>query len=275
MIKHFFKWMGIFIVVLIVLVYLMLYFFQDKLIFQTNSLDSDYKFVFDQPFEEHFIDVKNSASGKVEKVNALWFKPLGDSSKGLILYFHGNRGNLQRWGNYAVDFTIHGYDVLMIDYAGYGKSTGSPSEQELYADGIATYKWAMDKGEYDRLIIYGRSLGSAVASRLASKVQPDLLILETPFDELRGAPPEGLQPLTNLLPIRSVFDNKQHLRGVKSRKIIFHGTNDRVVPLSSALKLRSFLDSQNDFIIIPEGGHRNLRSFQLYKDKIKEILDSL
>ena len=275
MIKHFFKWMGIFIVVLIVLVYLMLYFFQVKLIFQTNSLDSDYKFVFDQPFEEHFIDVKNSASGKVEKVNALWFKPLGDSSKGLILYFHGNRGNLQRWGNYAVDFTIHGYDVLMIDYAGYGKSTGSPSEQELYADGIATYKWAMDKGEYDRLIIYGRSLGSAVASRLASKVQPDLLILETPFDELRGAPPEGLQPLTNLLPIRSVFDNKQHLRGVKSRKIIFHGTNDRVVPLSSALKLRSFLDSQNDFIIIPEGGHRNLRSFQLYKDKIKEILDSL
>ena len=134
---------------------------------------------------------------------------------------------------------------------------------------------AMDKGKYDRLIIYGRSLGSAVASRLASEVQPDLLILETPFDELRGASPEGLQPLTNLLPIRSVFDNKQHLRGVKSRKIIFHGTNDRVVPLSSALRLRSFLGSQNDFIIIPEGGHRNLRSFQLYKDKIKEILDSL
>ena len=275
MIKRIFKWMGIFIVALIVLVYLMLYFFQDKLIFQTISLYSDYKFVFNQPFEEHFIDVKDSASGKVEKVNALWFKPPGDSSKGLILYFHGNRGNLQRWGNYSVDFTIHGYDVLMIDYAGYGKSTGRPSEQELYADGTATYKWAMGKGKYDRLIIYGRSLGSAVASRLASEVQPDLLILETPFDELRGASPEGLQLLTNLLPIRSVFDNKQHLREVTSRKIIFHGTNDRVVPLSSALKLHSFLDSPNDFIIIPEGGHRNLRSFQLYKDKIKEILDSL
>jgi pimeloyl-ACP methyl ester carboxylesterase len=170
---------------------------------------------------------------------------------------------------------MHGYDVLMIDYAGYGKSTGSPSEQALYADGIATYRWALTRGSYRRLVIYGRSLGSAVATRLAREVQPELLILETPFDELRGATPPGLRPLVNFLPLRSVFDNKEHLKGVKGRKIIFHGTNDRVVPLGSALKLRSFLDSENDFIIIPEGGHRNLRSFQLYKDKIKEILDSL
>ena len=93
------------------------YFFQDLLVFQTVSLDPKYAYKFDQPFEEYSIPVPESIAGPAEILNALWFKPSG-TSKGLILYFHGNRGNLQRWGSYAVDLTVHGYDVLMIDYRG-------------------------------------------------------------------------------------------------------------------------------------------------------------
>ncbi len=250
------------------------YFLQDLLIFQTVSLKADYAYTFDQPFEEHFISVPASNAGPAETLNALWFKAPG-TSKGLILYFHGNRGNLQRWGTYAVDLTIHGYDVLMIDYRGYGKSTGKPSEPALYADAHAVHKWALAKSSYPRLIIYGRSLGSAVASRLAMEVQPDLLILETPFDELRGVIGSYWQPLASLLPIRSVFSNKDHLRQVRSHKVIFHGTDDRVVPLSSALRLRPLLDSQHDFVIIPKGGHRNLRSFPEFQLQVAALLDSL
>ncbi len=274
MVKRFLPRIILFLVALAFLAVTVLYFFQDLLIFQTVSLDADHTYTFDQPFKEYFIPVPASNTSPTETLNALWFKSSGPS-KGLILYFHGNRGNLQRWGTYAVDFTVHGYDVLMIDYRGYGKSTGKPSEEALYADALTVHKWAQAMGSYPRLIIYGRSLGSAVASRLAMDVQPDLLILETPFDELSGVIHPFWQPLAKLLPIRSVFSNTNHLPGVRSRKVIFHGTDDHIVPLSSAVRLLPLLDSPNDFVIIPKGGHRNLRSFPEFQVKVAALLDSL
>jgi poly(3-hydroxybutyrate) depolymerase len=87
-----------------------LYMFQEKLIFQPTSLKADYAFKFNQSFEEFTIPTTDG-----EQLNALVFSP-ADSSKGLIFYFHGNAGNLQRWGQYAIDFTKLGYTVLMIDY---------------------------------------------------------------------------------------------------------------------------------------------------------------
>src|SRR6185295_5988752 len=101
--------------------------------------------------------------------------------------------NLQRWGNYAEDMTQLGYEVVMMDYRGYGKSTGSPTEQFLYEDAALLYQWAVAKTGPVRIIIYGRSLGTPIASNLAASVQPEILILETPFDELKGAAPSYLQ----------------------------------------------------------------------------------
>lgn len=251
------------------------YMIQDRFIFQPSKLDRTYHFTFDQPFEEHFILVpKEYQTNDDEKINLLWFKPSG-ISKGLILYFHGNRGNLERWGNYAQDLTIHGYDVMMIDYRGYGKSDGKPTEAGLYIDAELLLNWAQTHAPISKLIIYGRSLGSAVASHLATKVQPDLLILETPFDEIIGVVWDPLQPLLRLLPSRNNFSNKKHLASVPCRKVIIHGSADRIVPLSSALKLKPFLGPQDEFIIIPDGGHRNLSTFVEYKTKIAEVLGTL
>ena len=106
------------------------YLFQEELIFQPKKLERNYTFHFNQPSQEYFIPTKDG-----ETLNALFF-PSPTSSKGFILYFHGNAGNLQRWGEYAVDFTRLGYDILMIDYRGYGKSTGSPDELKLYEDAV-------------------------------------------------------------------------------------------------------------------------------------------
>lgn len=252
------------------------YMLQDLFIFQPTKLDQDYQFAFDQPFEEHFIVVPSAqeSNGKEERINTLWFKSKGPS-KGLILYFHGNRGNLTRWGTYAQDLTIHGYDVLMIDYRGYGKSSGRPTEAGFYVDAELVLGWAQSKIQYTKLIIYGRSLGAAVASMLATKIQPDLLILETPFDEILGVIWDPLQPLARLLPARNVFSNKDHLANVHCRKLIFHGTADRIVPLNSALGLKPFLGPLDEFIIIPEGGHRNLRTFPEYQLKLAEALDAI
>lgn len=240
------------------------YLFQDRLIFQSKKLRDDHEFRFDQPYEEFNITTTDN-----EKINLLWFKP-AQASKGIVLYFHGNASNLQRWGKYAIDITSLGYEVVMMDYRGYGKSSGKPSEDLLHQDALELYKWVTEKANRPVEIIYGRSLGSAVATRLAAEVQPKLLILETPFDEVRNA--RFAKVFFFLAPPRNQFRTKDYLPKVTGKKVIFHGTNDWVVPLSAAEGLKPYLSNADEFIIIQGGGHRNLRDFDRYHAVLKTVL---
>ncbi len=240
--------------------------FQDSLIFQRKGLSGEYTFKFSESFEEYFIKTSDG-----EALNALLFKASGPS-KGFILYFHGNADNLQRWGNYAVDFTSLDYDILMFDYRGYGKSTGTPNENVLYDDAQTVLDWAKEHSNFSRLIIYGRSLGAAVASHLATTAKPDLLFLETPFSELKGAVSFPLKPVLQFFPLHYQFSNKSYLSSVVCKKIIIHGTNDWVVPLSCALELKPLLGVDDEFVIIEGGGHRNLRDFAEFHKVLAENL---
>lgn len=271
MIPHFLRRLLFVLATLFLLAYAGLYLFQDYLIFQSISLERSHRFDLATPYEEYFIAAPNP-DGVNDTLNALWFKP-DTLSKGLVIYFHGNRGNLQRWGRYAKDLTAHGYEVLMIDYRGYGKSTGRPSEEAFYRDARRVYDWCVARGLHGRLIIYGRSLGSAVASHLAGEVNHDLLILETPFDELRGVMRPYLGPLVNLAPLKYTFSNAEHIRTARSRVVIFHGTRDTIVPMSSAERLKPLLATPADFVVVPGGGHRNLSFYPQYQDKLKSLLD--
>lgn len=264
-------WVAAFFLLVHVIASILLFFFQDNVIFQRKALAIEYIFKFERDPrqsdpEEHYI---KTADG--ETLHALLFKTKLNS-KGLILYFHGNADNLQRWGKYAIDFTSLGYDILMMDYRGYGKSTGKPNERDLYKDALTVLRWSQDIVKHDRLIIYGRSLGSAVASNLATAVTPDLLILETPFDELRGAVYEPIKPLLYFFPLHSNFSNKAFLPKVKCKKVIIHGTKDQVVPLASALRLKPLLVEGDQFVIIEGGSHRNLRDFESFHKALAEAL---
>jgi fermentation-respiration switch protein FrsA (DUF1100 family) len=243
------------------------YLFPEKFIFQPKMLAVSHIFQFDQPFEEYFIKTPDG-----ETLNALFFKS-PTPSKGFILYFHGNSGNLQRWGKYAIDFTQLGYDILMVEYRGYGKSTGRPSEVDFYADAQVVLDWAKENIPFSHLIIYGRSLGSGVATHLAIKNSPDLLILETPFNELKGVINTPLQPILFLFPARYHFPNDKNIPLIKCKKVIFHGTLDWVVPLSSALKLKPLLSENDRFFIIQGGGHRNLNTFKEFRKGLAEVLN--
>ncbi len=241
----------------------LVYIFQEKLIFQSVKLSENHQFNFSVPFDEHLIKTTDN-----EYINALHFKTENTNPLGIILYFHGNADNLQRWGEYAVDFTSLGFDVLMIDYRGYGKSTGIPSEEMLYNDAEFIWDWAKGKFDYPKWIVYGRSLGAAIATHLAAKSNPDLLVLETPFDDLNGATAANLIPFK----LKYKFSTFDHLHKVQCKKFIIHGSRDWIVPLSSAIRLRPLLNSEDQMIIIPEGSHRNLRKFELFHEKIKELL---
>ncbi|MCK6616793.1 MAG: alpha/beta hydrolase [Cyclobacteriaceae bacterium] len=260
------KWPAILGLVLTMLSVLLIFFFQDALIFQAEKLEPSFGFSFTVPFEEIYIETDDG-----ETLNALLFSP-SDSSKGLIIYFHGNSGNLKRWGEIASALTRYNYHVLVFDYRGYGKSTGKSTEQGLYADANAVWLWAQQNLKPNKIILFGRSLGSAVASHLASKTTPDLLILETPFNNLQGAVNPVFRPLTRIFPLRYTFPTIDRLGQATCRKLIFHGTNDLIVSLHSALQLKKVLMPVDEFIVIEEGTHDNLSEFQLYQTKLSEAL---
>lgn len=260
------NYLKIFILVIVgyFLLILTLYLLQDKLIFQADKLPADYKFEFDQEFTEVTITRRIG-----QEINSLIFSLENAKRKGTVIYFHGNADNMQRWGEYAEDFTSLGYAVLMIDYSGYGKSRGTASEERLFQDAEDTWLWAQHHLPSKEFIIYGRSLGAAVASQLAVKYQPKQLILETPFYELIQTQIKFLFPFG----LKYQFANYKYLPEVVCPVTIIQGTDDWVVSYKSAEMLKPFLKKDDSFITIKEGGHKDLREFESYHDALSSVLD--
>ena len=249
-----------------VLVGVGLYFLQESFIFQPTTLPKDHVFELSYQFEEY---MHNPKEGVV--INALHIK--SQNPKGVIFYCHGNAGDLQRWGKlveYLVDLN---YDVYIFDYRGFGKSEGTMSEAAFYEDAEFCYQHLKQLWDEDQIIIYGRSLGSAAAVKVASQNKPRALILEAPFSSITdvGKSRFPIYPVSSLL--KYEFPNNKYIKDIDYPISIIHGTNDFTIPLSSAQKLFESSNSSNtSFTIIDNGGHNNLQDFDLYHKRIGEIL---
>jgi len=241
---------------------------QKKALFQPTKLADDYAFSFDHPFEELFLDTPDGA-----RINLLRFPSDRKPSRGVVLYFHGNRDNLQRWGNMHTDFTTRGFDFVAPDYRGYGKSTGEPNERTYYEDARLVYDWLLADHLAGSIVLYGRSLGTAMACYLAAHVRARKLMLETPFDNIRGLIAAHLRRADVPFHPAFFFPNDRHLRQTEMPTLLFHGTADRVVPFESAARLKSCLKPGDLFVTIPGGAHNNLREFELYQSNLAAWLE--
>ena len=245
---------------------LAMYSIQRHLMLRPIPLDKDYIFQFDQPFKEYYLPAKDGSS-----INALHFLSEG-VQRGVVLYFHGNADNLQRWGQYAIDFTQRGYDVLMIDYRSFGKSKGKVSEEAFYQDAKMAYQWLRQRFMPEEIIIYGRSLGAAVAAQLATQVPARMLLLETPFDRMLTAVKHRIPSLFLPFPLSYQFPNDEFIPQVDYPICIFQGTADDIVPYYSAEKLKPLLKPSDEFITIENGRHKNLRTFAVYQTVLERLL---
>jgi len=257
---------AIFIISVVIALTTLLYFMQEKLIFLPTKLSETYEYSFDQSFEEINISTEDGAV-----LNAIHFKT--ENPKGVILYFHGNAGDLSRWGTITEYFTQYNYDVLVMDYRTFGKSTGEISETALYADAELFYEYVAKKYKESEIIVYGRSLGTTFAAYVASKNKPKQLILETPFFSLT----EVAKKRFPFLPIKKLlkynFPTKNFISQVSCPTFIFHGTEDNVVAYKSGKKLSKKIEAALlDFTTVDGGEHNNLIEFKEYRDKIKKIL---
>ena len=150
-----------------------LYFFQESFLFLPTQLEQDFEYSFENKFEE--INLINHEVS----LNGLHFKV--ENPKGVILYFHGNAGNLSRWGEIVQPLLRFNYDLIVMDYRSYGKNKGEFSEAAMYEDAQVFYDYAKNYFPESEIVLYGRSLGTTFATQMAAKNNPDQLILETPF----------------------------------------------------------------------------------------------
>lgn len=256
------KLLGIF-VAFYLLILLGGFLFQDKLYFRPTQLQANYSFNFDFQFQEVWLGD--------QAINGI-FIPTPQESRGLILYFHGNADDLQRWANYSEPFTRLGYDFFAIDYPGYGKSKGKPTEADFYAAAESAYNWATERYTSEQIVLYGRSMGSPVASYLSTKVPAQQLILETPFYSLTELLSHGPYPFLMPFGPRYQFPVNEYIATTTMPVGIFQGTADRIVPYASAVKLRPILKDSTKFWTIEGGGHRNLADYDLFHEGLRELL---
>lgn len=243
-----------------------LYFFQESFIFQPTKLPKDHVYKLKYEYEEY---LHNPEEGVI--INALHIK--AQDPKGVIFYCHGNAGDLQRWGELVEYLIAYNYDVYIFDYRGFGKSDGHISEEAFYKDAVFNYQYLKQFWDEKNIIVYGRSLGTAAATKVASLNNPSQLILETPFYSITDVASSRFP----IYPIKSLL--KYHLpvnediQKVSCPVSIIHGTKDFTVPFSSAQKLfEASNKGKITFTIIEKGGHNNLLDFEEYHKRIAEIL---
>ncbi|MCB0795227.1 MAG: alpha/beta fold hydrolase [Flavobacteriales bacterium] len=243
------------------------YLLQERLIFVRFPLSRDHRFKFKGTFEERFLSVEDGS-----ELHALVFK--ADKPSGAILYFHGNTGTLRRWGKQARRFTRMGYEVWMPDPRGYGKSRGRLSEDALLDDAWKWYQEVLKVWPENKVVLYGRSLGSAMAVPTAARGGPRMLLLETPFAELRDPAVFYFRWIPYRLLLKYKFPNHEHIKGVRCPVYIFHGERDQVVPYASALRLYAHIppEVQRELIRFPKGRHSDLSRFPRFGRKLRELL---
>jgi fermentation-respiration switch protein FrsA (DUF1100 family) len=162
-----------------------------------------------------------------------WYLPHPGADRAL-LFFHGNAGNISHRQASLEIFHRLGLNQLILDYRGYGRSQGRPSEAGLYLDARAGWDHLVEGRRVapDRIAVFGRSLGGAVAAQLASQVRPGALILESSFTSARDVA-RALYPLLSWLIIsRFDFDTVSRLAGVRCPVLVLHSPDDEIIPFA-------------------------------------------
>lgn len=264
--RRIWKWVKI-IFVIYVLGGVALFFLQDYILFRPVPLKKDHKYNFSQKHAEVNIPVSENSN-----LNIVQFLPADSLFKGIVLYFHGNKKNVSWYAKYADHFTKHGYEVWIIDYPGFGKSTGKFSEKNLYDWAGYMYRFARTKANADSIIIYGKSMGTGIAAHLASKEACKKVILETPYYDY----PSVIKQYLPIYPVDWIINYQipthEYLERVKVPVTILQGTDDMIIWHSNAKRLQNSLKPGDEFVTIEDGEHNNLFDFPQTTARLDSLL---
>ena len=222
--------------------YGIIYFYQEKLIFHPDKLETNFKYNFEGNYEEQFFKMEDGT-----QLNGLLFK--ADSSKGLIFYLHGNAGSLETWGEIASNYTNLNYDIFILDYRGFGKSEDViSSESQFFSDIEKVY-----------------------ATYLASKNKPKILILQAPYYSLTDLVKHTVPLIPSFL-LKYKFETNKYLKGLKTPIVIFHGDKDEVIYYESSIKLQKEFKYSDRLITLENQYHNGITTNPIYLKELEQIL---
>ncbi len=244
---------------------LVFFFGQDFFFFRPERLPRWFTYRYPFPFVEVNFEMEDGGV-----VNALHFKV--PNSKGVVFYIKGNSRSIKGWGKFAKDFLGKGYDFFILDYRGFGKSTGKRSEAIIYADLQQVYKWLAEAYGEERVVLYGRSLGSGLATRIASWNRPRMLILDCPYYSFLY----HISYYGFFLPVRWLLRYQIRtdlfIKKVQCPVHILHGRRDRLIPYRQSEMLKAIAPEKINLMPIEGAGHNNLPDFPEYHDLLYDIL---
>ena len=252
----------------VLVVSMTLYFLQDKFILHPEKLPISYEFQFGGDFEEMNLIMPDGISQ-----NGVLFRT--KNSRGLIMLMHGHSGNADNWGTMAFKLNKLNYDLLVLDYRGFGKSEGKFSERDTYSDVKTWYQYITTIYPENNICLYGKGIGSTFASYLAHEFKPDKLILESPLYDLKFTALKyyPLFPFIKYLPTYK-FDTASHIKKVKLPVYLIHGKLNKLVHYENSTKLLKLNKSHVDILIVEDGDHHNLITHPTYDQYLSQILSS-
>ncbi|MFG6428794.1 alpha/beta hydrolase [Roseateles sp. LYH14W] len=239
---------------------------QESLLFHPQPLPDDTRLATEPDVHERFVDVPGA---RLSVLDLRLPEP-----RGVVFFLHGNAGNLQSWFTNTEFYRRAGFDLVMPDYRGYGKSTGRiESEAQLHADVMAVWRSIAPRYAGKRIVFYGRSLGTGLAAELAATVQPDLTVLVSPYASIVGMA-RGHYPWLPPQVVRSPLRTDRVIGRIRGPLLLVHGDRDEVIPFSESAKLQAVVP-QARLVRIAGGGHNDLQDLPAYRQAVTDALAAL
>ena len=217
----------------------------------SSSLDMDVK------HEEVSIDTPDG-----EKLHG-YFLPAQAETKKTVIFLHGNDLNVSRWVLAPLELQKHvPVNFLIVDYRGYGKSSGVPTSNGLITDAIAMYDYLIKRGyKSEDISVYGRSLGGAVALELTKRRALHSVVVQSSFSSLRELVKSKYPYIPSVLIKNDLFNSKETVRNLNVPILISHGTRDNIVPLNQSEELYECAKEPKKLIVLKGAGHKHLKEF--------------
>jgi uncharacterized protein len=236
---------------------------QERLLFRPRTLPADHRFDFGADVHEVFIDVPGA------RLNALHLRqPAPD---GVVFYLHGNAGHLQSWFVNTDLYRRANLDLFMLDYRGFGKSTGRiESQAQLQADVRAAWDHIAASYEGRRRVFVGRSLGTGLVTGLAAEVQPELTVLISPYESIQALAGE-IYPWVPGAVLRYPLRSDQALPQIRGPVLLLHGDRDATIPLEHSQRLLTVAPTSR-LVVIEGAGHNDLQTFETYRQALAGAL---
>jgi pimeloyl-ACP methyl ester carboxylesterase len=240
-----------------------LWFGQEALLFDPVPLQADHRFAFGSDVHETWIDVPGA------RLNALHLQlPNPD---GVVFFLHGNSGNLETWFVNADFYRNANVDMFMLDYRGYGKSSGHiDSEAQLEADVLAAWNTIAPRYAGKRRVIFGRSIGTGLAATLAAQVQPEQTVLVSPYESMVALAREHYPWVPSAL-LRYPLRSDLALPQLKGPVLLAHGEKDTLIPPANSERLQR-LARNATLLIVPGAAHNDMQRFDTYLTGVRAAM---